>query len=145
MNVDQHSRELLLSEYVPKLKADKFKFTEDQYCFYDYMYKIGDLKVIGEQKNRRCKSTTYPDTMLEKQKYDKLVKAKDINGDKVYAEYTVLFEDCYYSFDLNTVNIAREETKRCPKTTDFNRTSYTMKECVFFNLQDGIKYNYEGN
>lgn len=132
--IDDLSKQLVQSELLERIGVDKYKFSDDQFSWWDFTYLKNGSQVVGEIKQRRCKSTTYSDTMLEKQKYDKLIACKH------KGIFVALFDDCFYVFDTDKCNVTTG-FKMCPATTEWNN-NYVQKEVVYFNFLQGIKFEY---
>lgn len=137
--IDDYSKELLVTNYFKEINTDNYKFSENQYSRWDYAYRIEDNIVVGELKQRSFNSTQYPDTMIERSKYDYIRAANKAKG--VGGELVVMFNDCYYVFDVINSKV-KYDSKVCPKTTSFQSREYVVKDVVLFNLQDGIRYEY---
>lgn len=108
-----------------KLQASYQSFTlmrstkADQFCHYD----AHTAQYVIEFKARR---KWFPTTQIEKQKYDKLMKE---HRDALYVVYS---SGKMYIFHLNELTKEGYDfkwcIKKCPATTDFDRTQYIDKE-----------------
>lgn len=132
---------MLTSEFAENLVADwlrnnNFKVINNNDS--DKFAKI-DLMAIDdnneyyfiEVKSRRFNANKYPDTLIEKHKYEAL-KATGRGF------YVAVFKDYTIIFDINNTLPSRIGYVSCSKTTDFSNQNITEKEVVYFNINDGI-------
>ena len=91
----------------------------DEMCHYD----MESIRSIIEIKVRK---SYYDKWMIEKYKYDKLMK---LCGDKD-CYYVVAYDHKLYWYDLKDIDISELElaVMDCPKTTDFKNNKIVKKE-----------------
>lgn len=105
----------------------KVSYSEDTYAHYDTVYYENNVPVLGEIKNRTCKSTDYNQYFyLEKLKYDELnklissPKAKDLNTKITYINFTS--DSKMIIWDLTNMNITDWVLEWLPKQECGDRT-----------------------
>lgn len=106
---------------------------EDQYSRLDCWFDYKGVRRYIEVKCRPFKSTQYPDTVIDIDKYNAIKKC---GGSLI-----VMFEDCWYWFpDLDKALLFTCGTQ-APSTTYFGG-DYRMKELAYLDMKKGIRYNY---
>jgi len=88
----------------------KYVESKDKFSRWDIAYETGNGKFIGEVKYRNYPSTKFYDWVLEKHKYDDLMKIRDNrkeNGVDVRIVYINVFtDDKIFIWDLGTEFVA---------------------------------------
>lgn len=95
---DQRGRDRFLSWASLNDEVTMNKIATDPLSIWDISYYSGGTAIIGEIKNRRCKSTTYDSSMLELNKLRDLQEVRDKvlakeGVDNVIIHYICLYED----------------------------------------------------
>lgn len=109
------------------LKITSNKFSQEDLWFY-----YNDKKHSVEVKRRRFNSNQYPTTIIEKSKYEYLLKNNGI--------LVVVFNDCWIVIKDLRKAFVRESQKLARKTTDFNNQNWVIKDFIELNFNDLIKY-----
>ncbi len=101
--------------------------TDYRYEYYDCSWYWNNKLNFGEIKYRNFNSNKYDTILLEKKKYDNLMKFEDDNNIGIY--YISIYEDNIYFFNLRKI-IPNITTIKCPETTDFNNNEKIKKEVI---------------
>lgn len=150
-HIDYGSKKLFKEKFLDRFGIDEYYFPDNEFSRYDLAFKTKRLK-SGEQimclvelKVRRCDSTTYPDTLLEKKKFDimnELAKQVTVKkGIKCIPFYCAMFNDCYYLFRLDNIKY-NVNIISCARTTDFNDKRRRAKEVIYMDFKNVTKYDY---
>lgn len=83
----------------------------------------------------KCRRYHYDFLMLEKSKYDSLIKNKRIR-------YICSTPNGIYSFNLKKLNNIVWFNEYLPATTDFRNNSKILKQVTFLNIKDAIDISY---
>jgi len=112
--------DFLKTNYLPDLELAK-----DKFCFYDCYSK--ESRLIIELK---CRREHYDTLMLERYKYDKLIKYIE----KAEIRYVNSTPKGIYSFNINELKNINWSFGTMPITTDFNRGQKIKKEFTMLNI-----------
>ena len=83
----------------------------------------------------KCRRYHYDYLMLEKSKYDSLIKNAKVR-------YICSTPKGIYSFNLKKLKNIVWFNEYLPATTDFQNTSKVFKQVTFLNIQDAINISY---
>ena len=102
------------------------KIMNDGFSTYDFIFTLNkNIIYFTEVKNRKCFRDQYTDTILEKDKVDRIQKLvvasqeRNISGMEIRKGFLVNFYDGMYFFDLDEAPY-EESIKLCPKHTSVN-------------------------
>lgn len=128
-----------------------FEFSTDVYSVWDAkITTTNNIELYFELKYRRFPHNRYPDTLLNKSKYDRLLdftinygKANIGNNGLrgVCCLFVPMFEDRLYLFDLSTVK-PKFEYRTVSITTDFSNNQMVETEVCLFDFKDGKEVIY---
>lgn len=113
-------------------KDNKYVLSTEQFsnwdCYSDELREYVELK---------CRKTHYDDLMIEKIKYDRIVKIAAEKGmTPKYINYT---PEGVWSFNLKDFDIQWEEKRGLPATTDFANKMRVTKTVGYLNINNGEK------
>lgn len=138
----------IFSEKLIKNGSSGITFTESKFDKVDVFWEKYDKKYVGEIKYR----DNYPSSglcvvsegaVLEKTKYDELMKYKDLSGLTPY--YIMIFNNNeMYLWNVGEMNeIEFKVEKRFPKTTKGIDTKKVEKKVAYLPLDLGYKCKYK--
>lgn len=122
-------------------------FTESKYDKVDVFWEKYENKYVGEIKyrdnyksNSRC--VVEDGVVLEKTKYDELMKYKDLSGLTAY--YITIFNDgVMYLWDVSKLDgIEWKKEDKFPRTTKGSNTKKVAKVVTYLPLELGHKCKY---
>ena len=127
-----------------KREQELFKHLKDNYIK-DLEWSDGDyshhdcysleLKCDIELK---CRHTHYDDLVIEKYKYDKLIKRADEYG--TLAVYICQTPKGIFGFNLHKLPEPKWESRRMPKTSHFSERQFIDKEVGYLHIDKSKKY-----
>lgn len=129
----------------------RFEFAEDIYSVWDAkITTINNLELYIELKYRRVEYNKYPDTLLDKSKYDRLldftrkygkanIGKNNLSG--VCCLFVPMYRDRLYLFDLSKEKPIID-TRIAPVTTDFNDNRMIEKDVCLFDFKNGKEILY---
>lgn len=137
----------IFNEKLIKNGSSGITFTESKFDKVDVFWEKYDTKYVGEIKYR----DNYPSSglcvveegaVLEKIKYDELMKYKDLSGLTPY--YIMIFNNKeMYLWDVGEMNeIEWKIENRYPRTTKGNNTKKVAKIVTYLPLESGHKCKY---
>ena len=137
----------IFNKKLTKNGSSGITFTENRYDKVDVFWEKYDTKYVGEIKYR----DNYPSSglcvvsegaVLEKTKYDELMKYKDLSGLTPY--YIMIFNNNeMYLWDVGEMNeIEWKKEEKFPKTTKGSRKEKVAKIVCYLPLESGIKCKY---
>lgn len=137
----------IFNEKLIKNGSSGITFTESKFDKVDVFWEKYDTKYVGEIKYR----DNYPSSglcvvaegaVLEKTKYDELMKYKDLSGLTPY--YIMIFNNNeMYLWDVGEMNeIEWKIENRYPKTTKGSNTKKVAKVVTYLPLESGHKSKY---
>jgi len=137
----------IFNEKLIKNGSSRITFTESKFDKVDVFWEKYDTKYVGEIKYR----DNYPSSglcvvsegaVLEKTKYDELMKYKDLSGLTPY--YIMIFNNNeMYLWDVGEMNeIEWKIENRYPKTTKGSNTKKVAKVVAYLPLESGHKCKY---
>lgn len=100
--------------------------TENKYEYYDCYSEKYDMFI-----ELKCRRTHYPTLLIEKSKYEKLIKNK-------HCRYICSTPIGIYSFNLHTLPTPIWTKELLPSTTDFNNNEYILKDISYLSIENGI-------
>ena len=119
-------KELELKNRLKKI-VDNAKDSYGQYCSFDMYTKESHLEL-------KCRygSRVYPDTMIERGKYDKnIALSKEHQKDFIYVVYSEPHSSIFF-FNISQLTSEgydfKWKNKRCPQTSQFEKRGYVDKE-----------------
>lgn len=126
-------------------KIKSYLFSTNRYDRYDCTSTgtSGELTIF-EIKDRQIPSDKYDTILLERGKYDAMVKAYQDSGYTPY--YINFYTDCYYVFPLLKIENVESRTQEIPATPNTYNYSYTdkvVKKVIMLNKEEGIRCQYE--
>lgn len=114
----------LKENYIPDLEAT------EQYSNFDCSSKTFQLFI-----ELKCREVHYDTLMIEKYKYDRLIK---LSQEKLYTPYYInSTPNGVYAFKL--IQNPKWIWKLLPKTTQFKETQAVLKEVSYLDLKDAKK------
>lgn len=137
----------IFNKKLTKNHSSGITFTENIYDNVDVFWEKYDTKYVGEIKYRdnypssgRC--VVEEGAVLEKTKYDELMKYKDLSGLTPY--YIMIFNNNeMYLWDVGEMNeIEWKIEKRYPRTTKGSNTKKVAKVVAYLPLESGHKCKY---
>lgn len=138
----------IFSEKLINNGSSGITFTESKFDKVDVFWEKYDTKYVGEIKYRdKYKSNSHfivsEGAVLEKTKYDELMKYKDLSGFTAY--YITIFNDnIMYLWDVSKLDgIEFKVEKRFPKTTKGRNTKKVEKKVAYLPLDLGYKCKYK--
>lgn len=115
-----------LQKKIPDLKLSEFKYSK-----YDCYSEKNNIDI-----ELKCRRTHYDDLLIEKAKYDALIKrSNNFNTKPFYINST---PEGIWAFDLSKFSPKWEE-RRMPRTTDFSNNNKINKEVGYLNINEGKK------
>lgn len=137
----------IFNKKLTKNHSSGITFTENIYDKVDVFWEKYDKKYVGELKYRdnypssgRC--VVEEGAVLEKTKYDELMKYKDLSGLTPY--YIMIFNNNeMYLWDVSKLDgIEWKKEYKLPKTTKGKNNKKVAKEVTYLPLEYGYKCKY---
>jgi len=119
--------EATLIEWLVDNVDNTIRKAEDKFSAFD-IYSKGTDRLI----ELKCRRKHYPDLMIEKKKFDKLIKF----GEALYICST---PEGIYQWVINWDSPIEWEIKRMPAKTDFGDRRWVDKEVGFLEIKDAEK------
>lgn len=121
--------EHLKNNYIPDLE-----WSEGDYSHHDcYSTELGlDIEL-------KCRNKHYDDLLIEKGKYDNLLKRAAEH--KTVAVYISQTPQGIYAFNLSTSQEPAWETRGMPKTSHFNQRQFVDKVVGYLNINQSKLYD----
>lgn len=85
----------------------------------------------------KCRRKHYDELVIEKSKYEALIKKAEENGD--IPIYICSTPKGIWAFSLNSIQPPEWKSKSMPRQTDFSRREFIKKEVGFLHLCQGIE------
>lgn len=137
----------IFNKKLTKNGSSGITFTENRYDKVDVFWEKYDTKYVGEIKYRE----NYPSSgrcvveegaVLEKTKYDELMKYKDLSGITPY--YIMIFNNGeLYIWDVSELKEIEWKIENIyPRTTKGRNTEKVAKIVAYLPLESGIKCKY---
>ena len=125
-------REQELFDYLKDKHFPDLTKSADTYDSFDCITNAKNLYI-----ELKCRHTHYPDLLIEKSKYDRLLLEATYHGlDPWYINST---PEGVYGFDLTRVAAPTWEERRMPTTTEFADTRKKMKVVGFLHLDYALR------
>ena len=144
-HINKETETIKLFELSTSSKIKVRKIFNEGYSPYDFIFTTTKYIYFCEVKTRAVRDDTYPDTILEQIKIDKIyesvkeaekIKTSDL---KIRVGFLVRFTNSMYLFDLTRTPTSKSIT-RCPKHTATDGNNYYVdKILVHFKIKDGKK------
>jgi len=144
-HINKETETIKLFELSTSSKIKVRKIFNEGYSPYDFIFTTTKYIYFCEVKTRAVRDDTYPDTILEQIKIDKIyesvkeaekIKTSDL---KIRVGFLVRFTNSMYLFDLDKTPTTTS-VKKCPKHTATDGNNYYVdKILVHFKIKDGKK------
>jgi len=144
-HINKETETIKLFELSTSSKIKVRKIFNEGYSPYDFIFTTTKYIYFCEVKTRAVRDDTYPDTILEQIKIDKIyesvkeaekIKTSDL---KIRVGFLVRFTNSMYLFDLDKTPTTTS-IKKCPKHTATDGNNYYVdKILVHFKIKDGKK------
>ena len=143
--INKETETIKLFELATSDKIKVVKIFNEGYSPYDFIFTTSKYIYFCEVKTRAVRDDTYPDTILEQMKIDKIYesvkeaeKIKTSNLE-IRVGFLVRFTNSMYLFDLDKTPTT-SSIKKCPQHTASNgNNNYIDKKLVHFKIRDGKK------
>lgn len=109
----------IIKKYIPDLTET------DEYNFSD-AYSIGR----NARYEFKCRRTHYDNLLIEKIKWDKLIKCDNV-------KYINSTPNGVYAFDLKVIKEPHWEEREMPRTTEFDNKEKSIKLVGYINISEG--------
>lgn len=124
--------EQTLFNYLKENYWDDLTRSTEEFSFYDCFSKSTKTRI-----ELKCRRKHYPNLLIEKDKYFKLVKRYiEQNEIPLYINST---PEGIYAFDLREIKPTWTTDKRMPKSTDFELKANIEKTYALINIEQGNK------
>lgn len=124
--------EQTLFDYLKGKYWEDLTQSKDKYSFYDCFSESTKTRI-----ELKCRKRHYPNLLIEKDKYFKLVKRYiEQNEIPLYINST---PEGVYAFDLRVIKPIWTTDKRMPQTTEFDIINKVEKTYALINIEQGKK------
>ena len=124
--------EQTLFDYLKSKYWEDLTQSKDKYSFYDCFSELTKTRI-----ELKCRKRHYPNLLIEKDKYFKLVKRYiEQNEIPLYINST---PEGVYAFDLRIIKPTWTTDKRMPQTTEFDIINKVEKTYALINIEQGKK------
>jgi hypothetical protein len=109
----------IIKKYIPDLtETDEYNFSDAYSLSRNARYEF------------KCRRTHYDNLLIEKIKWDKLIKCDNV-------KYINSTPNGVYSFDLKVIKEPYWEEREMPKTTEFENKEKSIKLVGYINISEG--------